>query len=387
VSVRFEYDGPIPELATRELLGRSVATHHEAALRVAARGGAGPWTVRLGSDLLFDAAGLRCLAEALERYAGGAGRVELALSVDDAVFRDYYSLGRDAALAQGTVRLPALASRNGAPGGSETVTLALPASREAVPIPGGLGRPCDVGIPHALLLPYRHPFDLLFANQIALGSELRRRSARSPWTWARAVLGRRGVHDVRQRVARAYRDVHATAEVHPTAVIEGAVIGPRARVGAHCVVRYSVVSGGARLHDGAKVELSVVGEGAWLMHDLVLFRSVAERGAFLIHGPYQFSYFQRDSGAFATILMDYRPDGRPIQVKTPSGLQSYGGAFLGSIVGEGAKTLGGSMLAPGRVVPPRTWLSASPDSIHRVEGEDLPTEQPIAPPCARRRTG
>jgi NDP-sugar pyrophosphorylase family protein len=169
-------------------------------------------------------------------------------------------------------------------------------------------------------------------------------------------------------------------------VVEGSVIGRGARVGAHCVVRYSVIGERARLHDGAKVELSVVGAGAWLMHDLVLYRSVAEAGAFLIHGPYQFSYFQRGSGAFATIMMDYRPDARPIQVKTAHGLKPYGGRFLGSVVGEGAKTLGGSMLAPGRIVPPETWLAADPQQIHVMEDAEPPTRRPL-PPRALARKG
>jgi hypothetical protein len=382
VSVRYRYEGPRPELAHREILGRTIGDHHAEALGHFATATA-DWDVELGPDLLFDRGGLDRIARALSDYRGPATRLDLALTVDDATFREYYSLGT----SERPVRLPAVATRAGAAGPRDTLLITLPSSSEGVPVPRGLGPPTEAATPHALLVPCRSPFDVLFANQIALAAELRRRAARSPGTWLRAALRRQGVHDLRQRVARAYRDVHPTAEVHPTAVLEGAIVGPHARIGAHCVVRYGVVREGARLHDGAKVELSVVGAGAWLMHDLVLFRSVAERGVFLIHGPYQFSHFHRDSGAFATILMDYRPDGRPIQVKTPAGLRPYGGTFLGSVVGEGAKTLGGSLLAPGRVVPPRTWLSPAPDSVHRMDDEDLPVEKPVAPREARRRIG
>jgi hypothetical protein len=290
------------------------------------------------------------------------------------------------------VRLPIVATRARATGPAETLAITLPAAHETLPLPPGLAAPTRGSVPHALLLPYHGAFDLLFANQIALASAIRRRVRRSPATWLKAMVRRSGVRAMAQRVARAYTRVDRTAEVHPTAVLEGAIVGPGARIGAHCVVRYGVIGAGARLHDGAKVELSVVGAGAWLMHDLVLFRSVAEAGTFLIHGPYQFSLFERGSAAFATILMDYRPDGRPIQVKTPAGLRPYGGRFLGSVLGEGARTLGGCLLAPGRIVPPGTWLSADPESIHMLDDDDLPTQRAIPPraaaltaPAVRRR--
>jgi hypothetical protein len=338
--------------------------------------------VDLGASLLFDAAGLGLVDAALGTYGGRAATLRFQLAMDAAVFRDYYSLVPDG--QAGAVPLPIVARRASAEGPEETLTLRLPASAESMPFPSGLRPAAGVAVPGALLLPYHGPFDVLFANQIAILSDLRRRVSRSPSTWLRALVRRFGVRGRDQRLARAYRATHPTAEIHPTAVVEGAVIGPRARVGAHCVVRYGVVAEDARLHDGAKVELSVVGAGAWLMHDLVLYRSVAERGTFLIHGPYQFSYFQRDSGGFATIMMDYRPDDRPIQVRTTSGLRRYDGPFLGSVVSEGAKTLGGSLIAPGRIVPPHAWLTADPQDLHLLETDDLPTRRP-SPPCASRR--
>jgi hypothetical protein len=382
VIARYEYDGPDGELANREILGRLVAEHHRAVL--AGEQGTAAWNVALGGSLLFDAPGLALLDAALATYRGHAGMLRVQLAMNAAVFRDYYSLAPEA--RPEAVPLPVVARRTNTSGAGpeEVLTVRLPASTEPIPFPPGLRSAADVGMPNALLLPYHAPFDLLFANQIAILSELRRRVARSPAAWLRALVRGSGVRGRNQRLARAYRAVHPTAEVHPTAVVEGAIIGAGARVGAHCVVRYGVVAEEARLHDGAKAELSVVGAGAWLMHDLVLYRSVAERGAFLIHGPYQFSYFQQGSGGFATIMMDYRPDEKPIQVRTRSGLRAYGGPFLGAVVGEGAKTLGGSLVAPGRVVPPHAWLTADPHDLHLLETDDLPARRP-SPPCASRR--
>jgi NDP-sugar pyrophosphorylase family protein len=192
--------------------------------------------------------------------------------------------------------------------------------------------------------------------------------------------------DWRKNVVLNYKNVHPTAQVHPTAVVEGSIIGPHAEIGAHCVVRYSYIGENVTLHDGAKVEFSVVGNHSWLMHDLVLVRSLTEDHVFLIHGPYQFSYFQSGSSAFATILMDYRPDAKPIQVKTSHGLKNYGGRFLGSVLKEGAKILGGTLLAPGRIVPENTWLGVPSDDIHLIENENLPQDRALAPEETKRRS-
>lgn len=326
------------------------------------------WTVELGDHLLFDRAGLGLIAKSLASYQGLAAEIKFDLRLDPDTYRNYYCLQLDR--HDHELSLPIVARRTGARfSGAATIVVDLPAIRTPLDFPVAL-RPTENGsLPTALLLPMQSEFDLLFASQIALTTDLVIKIKKSPLTWVKAALSRRP-GGFKKKASILYRNIHPTADVHPTAVIEGSTIGPGARVGAHCVVRYSVIGESARLHDGAKVEFSVVGRHSWLMHDLVLYRSLVEDQVFLIHGPYQFSYFQSSSAAFATIMMDYRPDGSPIKVKTEQGLKSYYGPFLGSVLQSGSKTLGGSLLAPGRIVPGNTWLSCSPDAIHFVTGKE-----------------
>ena len=110
------------------------------------------------------------------------------------------------------------------------------------------------------------------------------------------------------------------------------------------------------------------------MHDLVFYRSVAEPQVFLIHGPYQFSYFQRRSAAFACIMMDYRPDGQPTKVPTGQGLRSYKGRFLGAVLQEDAKVFGGTITAPGITIPKGRHVYAEADHICRAK--DLMSPEP-----------
>ncbi|NUN47990.1 MAG: hypothetical protein HUU15_04070 [Candidatus Brocadiae bacterium] len=377
----FRYDGPGPELARRQILGVPVGAFHAAALRAA--GGADPagaaWEILLGNRLLFDAGGLSLLEGALRGLPDRTGRVEFLLVPDPVAARDFYGL-QSGLRPDGTVRLPVEARRRGASADSplETVRLVLPSSLTPIPFPRSLAEPTETSVPHALLLSRDGDFDLLFASQIAWPAELRRLVPRSPGALLRSLF-RREPRDRGLRAATAWREIDRTAEIHPTAVIEGSRIGPGVRVGAHCTVRFSTLAADVRLHDGAKVEFSSVGRGSWLMHDLVLFRCHVEEEVFLIHGPYQFSSFHTRSAAFATILMDWLPHGGAFRVMTDAGLREYRGRFLGSVYREGARTLGGALLAPGRIVPENTWLAGDPDQVHRRIDPGLPQESPVPP--------
>lgn len=379
------WKGPSGSLADRQLLGAPVERFgREAIAKVTPPPG---WTIEVPDDLLFDRAGLELLARAVAAYGGPAARLELAIVPDPDARRDYYSLQER--FDGDALPLGAAASRG--EGASERLAIDLPARRWPLDLPSSLAPARDVSVPRALLMPARGPFDPLFANQIAIFSALERRARTSPGAWLRALRPRAPGAGLAQRIGLAASRIARGADVHPTAVIEGSVIGKGARIGALCTVRYSVIGENARLHDGAKVEYSVVGRGSWLMHDLVLSRSVTEDEVFLIHGPYQFSLFHRRSAAFATILMDWRPQG-PILAPSESGVRPYGGAFLGSVVGEDAKLLGGTLLAPGRVVPPGVWLGPDPASIHTVSAAGLPAGSALAPAdtgraTARRGTG
>ena len=374
--IRMEHPGLLDEISRRQLLGRPCPQFLRDALADVSPGKGDEWTVTLGRSLLFDSSGLRLLQEALQRYRGEASELRFRLKLDPAAHRDYYSLGSDLG-ADASIAIPVEARRNGG-GGRDTLSVELPYSSALPAFPRSLADRVEVRTPLALLMEYQGDIDFLFANQIALFSRLARDVPWSPGAWVRALVGRRSGGWTR-RLSLAYARIHPTADVHPTAVIEGSVIEADARVGAHAVVRYSHVGERVVVHDGAKVEFSVVGPGSWLMHDLVCFRCLVEDEVFLIHGPYQFSSFQSGSAAFATIMMDYRPDGRPIRAATRQGIREYGGRFLGALLQEGAKALGGSLLAPGLTVPANTWLACDPQSVHRPSRESLP-QQVLLPP-------
>ena len=356
----------LPELQPRRLLAQPVCQFHQQALtEINQKAPRTPWRVEIEENLLFDVSGLRQIQKAILQYRGNATRLRFELHIQEEAARDYYSHQLSEKLRN--LVLPVIAYRVGYTECEQTdvVTINLPCLRTLIDYPSALMPEDQNSTPLALLFPYVSDHDLLFANQIAVFSTLARRVHRAPFTWLKALFS-----DLpgtfRNRVALCYTKIDPTAEVHPTAIIEGAVVGPGCRIGAHCVVRYSILGQYVRLHDGAKVEYSVVDNHSWLMHDLVLYRSLVEQKVFLIHGPYQFSYFQHESAAFATIMMDYRPDAQPIRISTPNGLRAYRGRFLGALLAEKAKVLGGCITAPGIIIPAGQQVSVNPDHVTRA---------------------
>jgi len=367
--VSFTQEALCEALQQRRLLCESVQVSHQKALLKAkpfsfANSFANNWTVKLGNNLLFDLAGLNAIANTLKSYQGSASTLNFKLQLSAEALRDYYS--HNAYLKNGFVELPITAintdkisNKNKT---NETLLICLNELTTDINYPLSLATPDINRTPLALLLPYSCDHDLLFANQIALFSSLNHALRRSPLSWINALLMRRKI-SLSKRISLSFKKISPHADIHPSAIIEGSLIGKGCRIGAHCVVRYSQLGENVVLHDGAKVEYSVVDNNSWLMHDLVLYRSLTEAHVFLIHGPYQFSYFQKQSAAFANIMMDYRPDNKPIRIKTPAGIKNYQGRFLGALLEEKARVFGGTLTAPGITIPHGKEIYCNADAV------------------------
>ncbi len=349
------------ELLERRLLCQHSKEFHQQALLKINKQSLGHWQVKLGDRLIFDLAGLQAIKEAILNYQGSANRLHFKLKLSAQAVRDYYSHNTYLDDKE-MVMLPIEANNGFSTNKTETLIIVLDELSTPINYPASLTNKDYNQTPLALLMPYSCEHDLLFANQIAIFSCLNRRIRKSPLTWLKAAFSRRKT-SFKKRVSLGWKQISSHANIHPTAVIEGSIIGEGCIIGAHCVIRYSVLGKAVQLYDGAKVEYSVVDDNCWLMHDLVLYRSLLEREVFLIHGPYQFSYFQNNSAAFANIMMDYRPDNKPIRINTPQGVQEYKGRFLGALLQEKARVFGGTLTAPGITIPQAQQITTDINNI------------------------
>jgi hypothetical protein len=139
--------------------------------------------------------------------------------------------------------------------------------------------------------------------------------------------------------------------IHPTAIIEGSVIGDNVTIGANAIVRCSVVGAGSTIQDQATVMYSVLGKNNYICNGNHIHLCLAYDDVFLIHGPYQFSVFGKAASVFATINCDIRLDQKTIMIPTDVGLLDSQQPLLGVAYGHHSKVGGGNIIAAGRIVP------------------------------------
>jgi hypothetical protein len=151
--------------------------------------------------------------------------------------------------------------------------------------------------------------------------------------------------------------------IHPSAVVEGCILGDNVIVGANAVLRLSIIGSDTHISDSAVVTYSVIGERNYVSALNQLSFCLTYEDVFTIHGPYQFSVFGRSTAVFATINCDIRLDEKTISIETSNGVLDSEQHLLGIAYGHGSKVGASNIIASGRLVPNKTILNP-PDFIH-----------------------
>lgn len=140
-------------------------------------------------------------------------------------------------------------------------------------------------------------------------------------------------------------------DIHPTAYVEGSVIGDGVALGSGSVVKESVIGNGSFIGNGVVVEESVIGEGSTILNGHILY-SVLYPHSFSVAEMVSASLVGRDSfmGLNST-LTDFRLDGKNVTVLKNGVAVDSGNTFLGSCLGHGVYLGSGCIVAPGRTVP------------------------------------
>ena len=151
--------------------------------------------------------------------------------------------------------------------------------------------------------------------------------------------------------------------IHPSAVVEGCILGDNVVVGANSVLRLSIIGSNTFIGDSAVVNYSVVGENNYVMTGNQLGLCLTYEDVFTIHGPYQFSVFGKSTAVFATINCDIRLDSKTIKIETALGVMDSRQHLLGIAYGHRSKVGASNIIAAGRMVPNDAVLNP-PDFIH-----------------------
>lgn len=222
-----------------------------------------------------------------------------------------------------------------------------------------------------------HWVHILWLNHIAFGfgwGELIRRN--KLWTLSRIL---RAIPPTFPNLMRQMVYRGKGVRIHPSALVEGSILGDGVVIGARASVRNSILGDGVEVGDHATVLASSVGARTYVTPKTFFVWSTAYEDAVISNYKLQMSVVgKRASSSTWAGLIDAKFQGA-IDVMHQGKRQSTERSFLGSAIGHdsyiGAKVL----ILPGRSVPNQSFIAMRPDELIR----ELPAELEPGTPYVR----
>jgi NDP-sugar pyrophosphorylase family protein len=168
--------------------------------------------------------------------------------------------------------------------------------------------------------------------------------------------------------------------IHPSAVVEGSVIGDDVVIGPHAVVLQSVVGAGVRIEQRAHVAQSTLGRRTFVSLNSSMQACCTFPDADACANNLQACVIGAGAGltsfvrALDTALDDEGRPGGPVRVRDGAALRDVGELPCGVAFGPGCWVGAGVTIAAGRTIPAGVRIVAHPDGLlRRVGGEGLGT--------------
>ena len=183
------------------------------------------------------------------------------------------------------------------------------------------------------------------------------------------------------KVMRQTNRIGSKCDIHPTAYVEGSIIGDNVTIGARTTVRESIIGDGTYLGDNCTVHLSVLGDGCNLQSGSLTEFCVLYPGVCSNDRIIAISMVGRDCFIAGNVIFtNFRLDKKNIIVKKGSEFIDSGNRFLGSCVGHNVYLGAGCVIAPGRTIPNGTRLAPEETHVIRncVDGQDVPGYRRVA---------
>ena len=222
----------------------------------------------------------------------------------------------------------------------------------------------------AILIHVRHWVHLWLANLFCLGSELLDAFTRNKLMFLVRALSALSFN--KYRMFSRFVIKGKGCDIHPSAVVEGCILGNRVSIGAFSLVRGCILADGVKVNEHSIVALSVLGEGAstsprgWTKFSVVYPNSNtpghALQGCLVGRNVFM---------ATPSYLYDLKIKGT-IKVKHEGRLVDTKMSFLGSCVGHNAIVGPDTWIASGSEIPNGAVLVKKPSEIISSVPEDLP---------------
>jgi len=223
---------------------------------------------------------------------------------------------------------------------------------ESLPMPEHMfGLPeYRVPLPDKIAVQIDHWVNLWSANIASLLSEVSKLKGASKFKLL--GLAARALSINQWKILHKVNHIGKNCDIHPSAYIEGSIIGDNVRVGAETVIRESKIGNNCNIENGVVINFSVLGENCYIGDGAVIRYSVMYPGAFTISSLISCSILGRDTflGDGVT-LTDFRFDGQPIKVMKNKTAINTDNTFIGSCLGHRVYLGAGTIVSSGRSVP------------------------------------
>ncbi len=239
------------------------------------------------------------------------------------------------------------------------------AGRSTLPGPFGAGQTLDWAIDVRTGATVRHWVHYLRASLAAVGVDIWERLVLRPWaplwTWLRSPLRPR------------YAVIGRRCKVHPTAILDGCVLGDDVHVGPYSVLRGCWVGDGTHIEDHVTARLSAIGPHAHVGNYSMFNLSVLGQRSSVGHIGAQVCAIGDDCfvSTFAT-LHDLNLRGN-VRVRWGDRVLDTGVPFLGVALGHGVRLGAGVTIASGRDVPNGVHVVAE-GAVARIPADLAPGE-------------
>jgi hypothetical protein len=244
----------------------------------------------------------------------------------------------------------------------KTYPIQIPAPQE------GLGADfVSLPLTDFLVIPVGHWSQTLWANLLGLGPYLwRELVGDNPFTMI-FRLGLAMLLSLSKEPSKLIRRFVRTGKgckIHPSAVVEGSLLGDYVTVGANAVVRGCILRDGVRVEDLAIVEGSVLSEGAVVQRQGMVKYSVLAEGA-AVAGVMQLGVLASNASVKrGGYLMDMNFGGL-VNVQYNGLLKQAPLGLIGCGVGEDTTIGLGVSVAAGRFIPSNLKVVMHPDAMLR----------------------
>lgn len=262
-------------------------------------------------------------------------------------------------------------------GSKQAVPVIINADRfsELLPMPEHmLGEPgYGIPLPEKLVIQIDHWTNLWSANIATLLAPAATLKKMPKWKLLPTALKARSMNQ--WKVVSKLNKIGRNCDIHPTAYVEGSVLGNNVTVGAGSVVRESCLGDHASVENNCTINFAVLGDGSYIADRTTVRYSVVYPDTFI--GFSTLSCVLIGRGCFigdATVLTDLRLDGKCTTVRKGDKVIDTDNRILGSCLGHGAYLAAGTILAPGREIP--CGLRIAPEASRVLQRADCVESMP-----------